>query len=123
MTNLTPPSSAPSVLKPCPFCGGSPYLCRETTTGHTTRSEYHWVRCHGCGSDGNRSDDKSWAIAAWNRRSDPIRGGVVEAMKAMTADYISPECTMAEAAGHLLREFERRAQIAHDALTKAEEGR
>jgi Lar family restriction alleviation protein len=70
-------------LKPCPFCGGKPYLeqrHRAFIKAETTRVAF--VRCTECEARSNRFQLKDFgntavsreanlkAIEAWNRRAD-----------------------------------------------------
>lgn len=49
-------------LKPCPFCGSTNAIERETVT-------YQWVcLCDNCGASTAVYDEKDEAIEAWNRR-------------------------------------------------------
>ena len=71
------------VLKPCPFCGGRPYLeanHRAFINGETTRVAF--VRCRSCNARSGRFELRDFgrtsisteanqkAIEAWNRRTD-----------------------------------------------------
>lgn len=56
-------------LKPCPFCGGEAYICKENIPYHPT------LYAVDCGNDKCLVDpstefyeDKEEAIEAWNRR-------------------------------------------------------
>ena len=54
-------------LKPCPFCGGEPYL--QEFNGYT-EPQYSCVRCH-CGVETKQFvgfNGKTKAIEVWNRR-------------------------------------------------------
>lgn len=68
-------------MKPCPFCGGKPYLetsSRAFVNGTSTRVTF--VRCIRCNARGNRVniaefgkstrsiDAEQKAVHAWNRR-------------------------------------------------------
>lgn len=66
--------SAPK-LKPCPFCGGEPYLHGFSIN--------HLVMCKRCGA---QSDDGSQerTIAAWNRRDPAVLAELPE-VQAMVA--------------------------------------
>lgn len=48
-------------LKPCPFCGGRPYLHGD---------DYYWVTCFECGVETSGYEDVSKVIEAWNRRAE-----------------------------------------------------
>lgn len=69
-------------LKPCPFCGGKPYLANVAMVGCT------YVVCTDCRAQGDDASQEG-AIAAWNRRSDPrdeVIARLVEAAKALRHD-------------------------------------
>lgn len=70
-------------LKPCPFCGGEPYLERKHRAfieGQTTRVAL--VRCTSCNARSGRFELRDYgcsssceqacydAAVAWNRRAD-----------------------------------------------------
>ena len=74
-------------LKPCPFCGGKPYLetrHRAFIQAQTTRVAF--VRCTKCNARTNRFELQSFgrtssskeanekAAEAWNRRTDSETG-------------------------------------------------
>lgn len=50
-------------LKPCPCCGGIPYV------GKLLTKESYWVRCHVCGLRTSFSVRKEIVIERWNRRT------------------------------------------------------
>lgn len=50
-------------LKPCPFCGGKPYLANVEMVGCA------YVVCTDCRAQGDDAS-REGAIAAWNRRAD-----------------------------------------------------
>lgn len=56
-------------LKPCPFCGGEAYICKENIPYHPTS---YAVDCGNDRCDVDPStdffEDKEKAIEAWNRR-------------------------------------------------------
>lgn len=64
-------------LKPCPFCGGEPYLRTEFETNRFFSYWKYRIQCGSCGSVGeiftcfNFEDEvtKNKAIDAWNRRA------------------------------------------------------
>ena len=73
-------------LKPCPFCGGKPYLesnHRAFIKGQTSRVAF--VRCRECNARTQRFELKDFgrtahsgeanqcAIEAWNRRTDDAK--------------------------------------------------
>lgn len=49
-------------LKPCPFCGGKPYVEKDTEDNMT-------VDCQECFASGPFSYTEEEAIKAWNRRA------------------------------------------------------
>ena len=53
-------------LKPCPFCGGKPYLANVAMVGCA------YVVCTDCRAQGDDASQEG-AIAAWNRRAQPER--------------------------------------------------
>ena len=53
-------------LKPCPFCGGKPYIGR--CFGSSQRNRYS-VKCR-CGVLTQFFDRRYKAIEAWNRRAE-----------------------------------------------------
>jgi Lar family restriction alleviation protein len=59
-----PAKKAPTMLKPCPFCGTSQWLCLLGTN-------HYWVHCEECGTEGPYKASKFDARAAWNRRAKP----------------------------------------------------
>ena len=73
-------------LKPCPFCGGKPYLetnHRAFINAKTTKVAY--VRCRDCEARTQRFELKAFgrtshsgaanekAIEAWNRRAEDVK--------------------------------------------------
>lgn len=76
-------------LRPCPFCGGTnilvlPRTCDQNTPYDPNDRAMPAVRCMTCYGE---AVGKDWtgpetAIAAWNRRSPAVAGGVAEALNA-----------------------------------------
>ena len=68
-----------SELKPCPFCGGTsplvfPRTCNKDTPYNPADRAFPIVRCSGCYGEaaGSNWSEPATAIAAWNRRTDPL---------------------------------------------------
>lgn len=66
-------------LKPCPFCGGTsplvfPRTCNKDTPYNPADRAFPIVRCSGCYGEaaGSNWSEPATAIAAWNRRTDPL---------------------------------------------------
>ena len=53
-------------LKPCPFCGGEPYIQSRPTARKT---KIYSVKCR-CGAMFKFVDRRYKAIEAWNRRAE-----------------------------------------------------
>lgn len=54
------------VLKPCPFCGGKPYIStRPCYYGETISAA---IVCKGCGASSDHEKTETKAIIAWNTR-------------------------------------------------------
>ena len=51
-------------LKPCPFCGGSPYKLWDNKDGNV-----FWVSCFECGAKTARYKTREDSYAAWNKRT------------------------------------------------------
>ena len=47
-------------LKPCPFCGGKPFL---------SGIKVFWVVCENCLGSAANADSREGAINRWNRRA------------------------------------------------------
>jgi hypothetical protein len=61
---MTPP---PADLLPCPFCNHVLPIARGD-------DGTYWVQCVGCGALGPTRSHRADAVAAWNRRPQPIAG-------------------------------------------------
>lgn len=70
-------------LKPCPFCGGKPYLANVEMVGCS------YVVCTDCRM---QSDDmsKDRAVDQWNRRADPLSDPRVVALVEALEYTVSP---------------------------------
>ena len=53
-------------LKPCPFCGGTPYIQSRPTARKT---KIYSVKCK-CGAMHKFKDRRHKAIEVWNRRAE-----------------------------------------------------
>lgn len=51
-------------LKPCPFCGGKPYIQKSLDVA---RNKFYSVKCH-CGVLIHFQDKQYKAVEIWNRR-------------------------------------------------------
>lgn len=49
------------MLKPCPFCGSAPMLCRDG-------GAIHKIKCFRCGAAPFASIDRDKVVNNWNRR-------------------------------------------------------
>jgi hypothetical protein len=82
---MTPPP-ADLLPCPCPFCNHVLPVARGD-------DGTHWVQCVGCGALGPVRSHSAVAIAAWNRRPQPIAGdGWNEAVKACAAELAEFFC-------------------------------
>jgi len=60
----------PDELKPCPFCGGEPWLSSKLVDyEQKTKWRYYYI-CKKCFAKTNDRSTKRYAAKAWNRRSD-----------------------------------------------------
>lgn len=67
------PSSKDHVLKtlkPCPFCGAYPDVGIYPESEDSPRG--YFCKCPACLAETSMSSDRATAIAAWNRRADPL---------------------------------------------------
>lgn len=56
-------------LKPCPFCGGEPYLQYfDGIYDYGPQEPTYCVECLDCGGEGPTCESGEEAIEAWNRR-------------------------------------------------------
>lgn len=64
-------------LKPCPFCGGKPYIFEDD------KSVKRWVSCTDCEADGPHDQIATDVIKSWNRRHVDLEGleGVITEVK------------------------------------------
>lgn len=69
------------VLAPCPFCGDGARVHEEEATDLDTACFTVFCKRLGCGSRVGFHDERADAIAAWNRRSDPVRAELLAALK------------------------------------------
>lgn len=75
-----------AALKPCPFCGGAPFLDNLSENRRGPRDYY--VRCTICEVQQIvDNESRAAAIAAWNLRSGDRDATLEECAKVALADY------------------------------------
>lgn len=63
-------------LAPCPFCGSDQFKISPNMSSGLLR-----VQCEGCWATSITSNQRATIIAAWNRRTDPVRDELVAALR------------------------------------------
>lgn len=120
MTSTAIPSPT---LKPCPFCGCSDAVVREYPAyridGKPCGDSTFGVDCLNCGVETNKYSSDGPAIRDWNTRSPSSSEDVRrmwEALEACAASWDSGPTTLAHVPALLSAEFQRRLNIAGEAL-------